>query len=119
MLFKGALGSHCLLRQKVCHQVGVLVTQEVINEDGGSAVALLCQSPFQLGKKPNLRGYHLVNGHALPWLGCLEHCLGFLLSSPRNFSHGTKSTSCANWWQHVGKVLWNFANLGQNLELWE
>ena len=118
MPFKGALGSHFLLQQKVCHQVGVLVTQEVINKDGGSAVAPLCQSPFQLGKEPNLSGYHLVNRHALPWLGCLEHCLGFLFSSPRIFSHGAKSTSGANWWQHIGKVFRNFANLGQVLELW-
>jgi hypothetical protein len=34
----------------------------------------------------------LVNGHALTGLDFLEHCLCCLLSSPRNFGHGAKST---------------------------
>ncbi len=44
----------------------------VVDEDRGAPVVLLGKFPFHLRKEPNFRQYHLVDGDALPQLGCGE-----------------------------------------------
>ncbi len=63
----------------------------------------------------------MVDGHALPWLGCnkdLVSSLG-LFAALRYFCHGPKEAACALGWRHLGKATRDLAILGKDLEFWE
>jgi hypothetical protein len=61
----------------------------------------------------------LVNGDALPRLGCNKDFvrrLG-LFATPRNLHHCAKETAYALEWRDLGKLLGDFAIEGKLLEL--
>ncbi len=63
----------------------------------------------------------MVNGDALPRLGCGEDLvrgLGFF-AAPRNLGHRTKDAASALGWRDFCQLLGYFTVEGELLELWE
>jgi hypothetical protein len=59
----------------------------------------------------------LVDGDALPWLGCNKdfvRSLG-LFAAPRNLCHSSEETACALGWRDLGEFLGDFAIDGKLL----
>ncbi len=95
--------------------------QEVVHKDGCCLVSFLGEPSFQLHEETNMGRDHVVDGHALPRLGCnkdLVSSLG-LFAAPRYFCHGPKESACALGRRHLGKATRDLAILGKNLEFWE
>ena len=95
--------------------------REVVHEDGHCLVSILGETSFQLHKEPNMGKDNVVNGHALPWLGCDKDLVISLgpFAAPRYFHHGPKEAACALGWRHLGKTTRDLAILGKDLEFWE
>ena len=95
--------------------------REVVHEDGHCLVSFLGEPSFQLCEETNMGRDHVVDGHALPRLGCnkdLVSSLG-LFAAPRCFCHGPKEAACALGQRHLGKATRDLAILGKDLEFWE
>jgi hypothetical protein len=95
--------------------------QEVVHKDGRCLVSFLGEPSFQLRKEANMGRDHVVDGHALPRLGCdkdLVSSLG-LFAAPSCFRHGPKKATCALGRRHLGKATKDLAILGKDLEFWE
>ncbi len=94
--------------------------QEVVHEDGRCLVSFLGEPSFQLCEETNMGRDHVVDGHALPRLGCdkdLVSSLG-LFATPRCVRHGPKEAACALGRRHLGKATRYLAILGKDLEFW-
>ena len=92
---------------------------EVVNEDGGASAAPLGEFAFHLREKSDFDGCHLIDGDALPWLGCdkdLVRGLGFF-AAPRNLSHRAKEAASALGWRDCRQLLGDFPIEGKLLEL--
>jgi hypothetical protein len=95
--------------------------REVVHKDGHCLVSFLGEPSFQLREETNIGRDHVVDGHALPPLGCnkdLVSSLG-LFAAPRCFRHGPKESACALGRRHLGKATRDLAILGKDLEFWE
>jgi hypothetical protein len=95
--------------------------QEVVHKDGRCLVSFFGEPSFQLCKEANMGRDHVVDGHALPQLGCnkdLVSSLG-LFATPRYFCHGPEEAACALGQRHLGKAMRDLAILGKDLEFWE
>jgi hypothetical protein len=95
--------------------------QEVVHEDGRCLVSFLGESFFQLREEANMGRDHVVDGHALPWLGCDKDLVSSygLFAEPRYFCHGPKEAACTLGRRHLGKAMRDLAILGKDLEFWE
>ncbi len=72
----------------------------MVHEDPSTPVLLFGEFPFHLCIKSNLYQHHLVDGDALPRLGCnkdLVRSLG-LSAVPWDLGHRAKETSSALGW---------------------
>jgi hypothetical protein len=95
--------------------------QEVVHKDGRCLVSFLGEPSFQLRKEADMGRDRVVDGHALPRLGCnkdLVSSLG-LFAAPRCFCHGPEEAACALGRRHLGKATRDLAILGKVLEFWE
>ncbi len=96
-------------------------TAIVVDEDSGTLIALLGKFAFQLRVETHFGGCHLVNRDTLSRFGCNENfliSLGFL-TLPGKLGHRPKNAACALGRQNLGKLLWDLAIEGEQLELWE
>ena len=94
---------------------------EVVDEDRGATVAFLGEFALHLHKESGFGGCHLVDGDALPRVGCDEDLvrgLG-LFTAPRNFSHRAKEAAGALGWLDFRQLLGDFPIEGELLELRE
>ncbi len=93
----------------------------VVDEDGGTLVALLGKFAFQLHIETHFSGPHLVDRDTLSRFGCDENfviSLGFL-ALPGKLGHCAEKSACALGWQNLGKLLWDLAIEAELLELRE
>ncbi len=91
----------------------------VVHEDRGAPVSLFGKFPFHLCIKSDFNQRHLVDGGALPRLGCdkdFVRSLGFF-AAPRNLGHCTKETASALGWLNFCQLLGDFPVQGKLLEL--
>jgi hypothetical protein len=95
--------------------------QEVVHKDGRCLVSFLGEPSFQLRKESNMGRDHVVDGHALPWLGCNKDLVSSfgLFAAPRCFCHGLNEAAGALGRRHLGKATRDLAILGKDLEFWE
>jgi hypothetical protein len=91
----------------------------VVHEDCGAPVSLFGKFPFHLCIKSEFSQRHLVDGEALPQLGCNKdfmRSLGFF-AAPRNLGHCAKETASALGWLDFHQLLGDFPIEGELLEL--
>jgi hypothetical protein len=82
----------------------------VVNEDSCTPVPLVGEFPFHLRIESNLSQCHLVDGDALPRLGCnknLVRSLGFS-AMPWDPGHRAKETSSTLGWLDLCQLLGDF-----------
>ncbi len=93
----------------------------MVHEDGRCLVSFLGEPSFQLRRETNMGRDHVVDGHALPRLGCDKDLVSSfgLFAAPRCFCHGPKEAACALGRRHLGKVTRDLAILGKDLEFRE
>ncbi len=118
---ESSFGPESFLGRIVDLEVDEAQAAEMVNEDGGASVALLGKFPLHLRKESDFGGCHLVDGDALPRLGCDEDLvrgLG-LFTAPRNFSHRAEEASSALGWLDFRQLLGDFPVEGELLELCE
>ncbi len=90
----------------------------MVHEDRGASVSLFGEFSFHLCIKSDLSRCHLVNGDALPWLGCnkdLVRSLGFS-AVPWDSGHRAKETSSALGWLDFCQLLGDFPVEGKLLQ---
>ncbi len=91
----------------------------VAHKDCGTPLSLFGKFPFHLCIKSDFSQPHLVNGDALPRLGCdkdFVRSLGFF-AAPRNLGHRAKETASTLGWLDFCQLLGNFTVEGKLLEL--
>jgi hypothetical protein len=78
----------------------------VVHKDGRYLVSFLGEPSFQLHEEANMGRDHVIDGLALPQLGCgnvLVSSLG-LFAAPRYFCHGPEEAACTLGRRHLGKA---------------
>ncbi len=120
-LLKRSLGLDLFFRTQILHEMDKAKVREVVQEDGRCLVSFLGEPSFQLRKETNMGRDHVVNGHALPRLGCDKDLVSSfgLFAAPRCFCHGPEEAACALGRRHLGKATRDLAILGKDLEFWE
>jgi hypothetical protein len=116
-LFKCKLCIDGLGRGKVaCHKVNKLETQIVVDKYCCVLVACLGKHALCLGVKPRLSQLHVVDGDALPRLGCGKDGMTIVASCfgvPTNFGQSPKKAAGAAWRLDVGKFGGDLAIVGE------
>ncbi len=54
-VFEGLFGFHCFFRDELGHQVDILQSRAVVDEDSGCCIAFLGECSLQLGNEAHLR----------------------------------------------------------------
>jgi hypothetical protein len=118
--FKGAFRQDGFPRGKIAgHEIDELEAGEVIDENGGIAVARLGESPFCLRVKTRLRRLHVVDGDTLPRLGRGKNGVTVftaLFGAPRDFCHRAIEAAGTSWGTDFGQLLRDLAISRELLE---
>ncbi len=118
ILLEGKLGSKSFFGLVVELEVDKLKAAEVVDEDGGTFVALLGKFALQLCINTYLCQRHLIHQDALSRFGHNKYLvvgLGFL-ALPGKLGHRAKQASCTLGRQHLGELLRDLAVEGKLLE---
>jgi hypothetical protein len=118
---EGTFGSDGLEEWIVDLRVNKAEAAVMVHKDCGAPVLLFGEFSLHLCIKLNLHWCHLVNGDALPRLGChksLMRSLG-LSAAPRDLGHCAKETSSALRWLGFSQLLGDFPIEGKLFQFWK